>query len=72
MDKNDTFRFWAFFFLLSGEEGYVARQNTASGSDGRSSMNSPPFMEPAGSLLCSEEPTTGTVPVLRTNIREYT
>jgi hypothetical protein len=66
------FVFWVVFFLLSGEEGYVARQNTASWADGRSSMNSPPLMEPAGSLLCSEEPTTGTVPDIRRNVREYT
>jgi len=61
-----------FFFFLGGEEGYVARQNTASRPDVRSSMNSPPFMEPAESLLCSEEPTTVTVPLIRTNVREYT
>jgi hypothetical protein len=35
-------------------------------------MNLPPLMEPSGSLLCSEEPTTGTVPDICTKVRDYT
>lgn len=65
------FGFFVEFFLLSGKKGYAARQNIASGAGGRSSMNAPPLMELAVSLLCSEELTTGTVPAMCTKVLGY-